>query len=254
MGKLPASPAMIAGLAAQRRRKAEESPEMAAYQDQADERRSVRQAREQAQRAAFLKSPEGQDMLARRESMARAAAMLGKSDRWGEINTFTAMMRGMSVEKGVVKALAPNVFVQRLHSPANGQGGLLTIEHVAAAADYASLSDQLKVGGASRDPAEIRVEGGGAGCTELAVLNRMDAAKAFRAAQEALRLTSIVPEWGRVIRRLVDWVVLDGGHPLEDFDVKAVAPLLGQDAEKSCRALLFRQGVDCLCQHFAKSG
>ena len=149
---LTATAAMRKGQALQRQRKAEESPDVAAYQDQADERRSARQAQEAAQRAAFLKSPEGQDMLARRESMARAAAMLGKSDRWGEINTFTAMVRGMSVEKGVVKALAPNVYVQRLHSPANGKGGLLAIEHVAAAADYASLSDQLKVGGASRDP------------------------------------------------------------------------------------------------------
>ena len=254
MVKLTASPAMIAGQAQQRDRKAQERPDVAEYENRADERRSAKAAALARQREAFLSSPEGQAMLARREAMARAAAMLGKSDRWAEVDTFTAMVRGMRVEKGVVKALAPNVYVQRLHAPANGKGGLLTIEHVAAAADYANLSDQLKVGGASRDPSDIRVQGGGAGCTELAVLNRLDAAVAFRAAQDALRVSSIVPAWGRVIRRLVDWVVLDGGHPLEDFDVKDTAPMLGEKQEDACRALLFRVGVDCLCQHFKKAG
>ena len=123
MVKLTASPAMIAGQAQQRDRKAQERPDVAEYENRADERRSAKAAAMARQREAFLSSPEGQAMLARREAMARAAAMLGKSDRWAEVDTFTAMVRGMRVEKGVVKALAPNVYVQRLHAPANGKGG-----------------------------------------------------------------------------------------------------------------------------------
>ncbi len=254
MGKLTASPAMIAGQAAQRQRKAEESPDVAAYQDQADERRSAKRAKEAAQRASFLKTPEGQAMLAREARLANAAAMLRKSDRWREVNSFTAMVRGMQVVNGEIKAMAPNEHVLKLFSPPNGKGQLITARQLLAAADYSTLNDRTKIGGASRDPAAIRVDGGGAGCTELAFLNRIDIARALKSAEQALGMASIVPEWASVIRELVDWVVLNGGQPIENFSIKHVIPLHGEKPEKACRAMLFRQGMDALCQHFDRAG
>ena len=72
----------------------------------------------------------------------------------------------------------------------------------------------------------------------------------FRRARTALEHASIVPEWGRVIRRLTDWIVLDGGHPMEDFDLGGARLLRGVNEEKACKAMLLVQGLGALCQHF----
>jgi len=252
MGKLEATPAMREGVTVQAQRKADERPDVADYEARADERRSARLEAERKRREAFLASAEGQAAMGRLDAMRRAGEALRSSTRYADIDTFTAAVRGIEIERGQVRILAPNAYVARLYAPGNGKGGLLKREQVAAAADYAALSDQLKVGGASRDPADIRVDGGGAGCTELAVLNRMDAADRFRRARTALEHASIVPEWGRVIRRLTDWIVLDGGHPMEDFDLGSLPHGRGVKSEMACKAMLLAQGLGTLCQHFER--
>ena len=207
-----------------------------------------------ARRAAAIKSdPEVIAAHRRLSILAGVEAQLRRSSSAAVVDSFTAAMRGYEVDGKFMKALAPNAYVWRLYQPGNGKDGLITREQLIAASDYSCLNDQLKVGGASADPGDIRVDGGGGGSAELSIINRLDAARRFRAAQDALAKSSSVPKWGKLIRSLTDWICLDDGHPLDDFALNGPGFMRGEKGEKASKGMMIAQGLDTLCQHFRKS-
>ncbi|RKQ95434.1 hypothetical protein [Maricaulis maris] len=263
MGKLTASPEMISGQASQRKRlddasgrdeiaKARGFSSWAAFEVDQAEKREAKAKYAAKRKAEEDQSPEVQAAQDRQALQFEALKQLGRSVRFADVDSYTAAVRGLDITDGVMRVLAPNVHVLKLWRPGNGRAGVISREDMLAAADYASLRDSLLVGGAGRDPADIRVDGGGGGSTELALIHRLKAAEQFKAAELALVTSSIVPVWGRVIRRIVDWVCLDGGQPLDDFSLGEYAILKGENEAKASRRLLLKQGLGALCQHFVR--
>ncbi|WP_417491859.1 hypothetical protein [Maricaulis sp.] len=209
-------------------------------------------ARKERRAAVAAKDPEVGAARERLSLLASVAAELNRTPVGANVDSFTAAVRGYEINGKVIKALAPNVHVLRLYAPGNGKGGLITRDQLVAAGDYACLSDQVKVGGASRDPGDIQVDGGGGGSAELSLINRIDAVKRLRAAEAALAGASSAPAWAGVIRRIVDWICLDGGHPLEDFTLAGPGIAKGKNEVKACKGMAIAQGLDVLCQHFRK--
>lgn len=207
---------------------------------------AVRQAANQA------KSPEALAARDRQALHMEALQQLGRSVRFKDVDSYTAAVRGIDITDGVMRALAPNVHVLKLWRPGNGRAGVIDRDQMIAAADYSALRDSLLVGGAGRDPADIRVDGGAGGSTELALIHRMKAATQFKAASTALTVASIVPAWGRVIRDITDWVVLDGGRPLDDFTIRGLPMMKGEKVERACKTMLVVQGIGALRQHFSR--
>lgn len=263
MTKLRATTEMRAGISAQRARldeasgrdeiaKARGFEDWTAFEADQEERRQAK-AKYAAKRAEEeAKSPEVRAAMERQALQVEALRQLGRSIRFADVDSYTAAVRGIDIADGEMRVLAPNVHVLKLWRPGNGRPGVITREDMLAAADYSALRDCLLVGGAGRDPADIRVDGGGGGSTELALIHRMKSAEQFRTAQVALATASIVPAWGAVIRRLVDWVCLDGGRPIDDFEVKGLPIMKGEKAEKACKTMLVVQGLGALRQHFAR--
>jgi len=263
MAKLKATSDMRAGVSAQRKRLDDQSGRdeiarargfgsWADFEADQEARRAARAKFEAKRQAEEAQSPEVIAAQDRQALQFEALKQLGRSVRFAGVDSYTAAVRGLDITDGVMRVLAPNVHVLKLWRPGNGRAGVISREDMLAAADYSALRDSLLVGGAGRDPADIRVDGGGGGSTELALIHRLKAAEQFAAAKVALGTASIVPKWGGVIRRLVDWVCLDGGLPIDDFGLGEYALLKGENEAKASRRLLLKQGLGALCQHFGR--
>jgi hypothetical protein len=263
MAKLKATSDMRAGVSAQRKRLDDQSGRdeiarargfgsWADFEADQEARRKAKALSAARRAAEEAESPEVMAAMERQALQAEALQQLGRSVRFADVDSYTAAIRGIDIADGVMRVLAPNVHVLKLWRPGNGRPGIISREDVLAAADYSALRDSLLVGGAGRDPADIRVDGGGGGSTELALIHRMKAAEQFRNAQTALATASIVPQWGAVIRRLVDWVCLDGGRPVDDFGVEGLPIMKGEKSEKACKTMLVVQGLGALRQHFSR--
>lgn len=191
----------------------------------------------------------------RRRALGAAAAVLSRSARWANVNTFTASVRGVKVERGVLKVLAPNKYVRQLFMPSNGNAGLLSGPGLlAAACDYSSLNDQCIIGRSGRDPEAIRVDGGRGGSTELAMLNGIEYRGSFLQAARALDRSTTDQVVAQLIREITDFVVLEGGHPIDKFNLPADFSLGNRRADRTVKATFLRQGLGVLCQHFRNAG
>ncbi len=255
MARLEATNAMHAGLSAAQAKASEamdERARQAGYRDHADYLARIRSAKAEAEakrQADLVNSEEFRAAQERLAVLRRYERELSKSIHGQHIDAFTAMVRGIEISGKDIRAMSPSTELYRLYKPARGDGAI-SLEELAAGAHYAFLNDASKVGSSSYDLSDPRVDGGGGGDTEMSVINHCTAAGQFREAGQSF--FRWLPRRKAVnIRRIVNWVCLDGGQPIDNFAIEA-----GEEERRDAvrvraiKCTMLSIGLSVLGQHF----
>lgn len=212
------------------------------------------QKRRDAVAEARAEDPEIAQSVERLKGLRETRKALRRSEQGAAVDTFTALQRGYQLDKGKILALCPTTEFARLYNPRRGEG-LFARRHALAANQYAYLQLASKVGRAAIDPAEVRVDGGGGGDTELALIRASEVAKWFNTARGVVIKVSPRRQTGQLVLALIDWVCLEGGRPLAEF-VARDENFFPADkrAAQACKTMLIREGLEALGQLFGVDG
>ena len=257
MARLEATNAMRDGLPEAKSKATEAMDERAreaGFADHADylaQRKAARVEVEAKRQAALVSSPEFKAAQERLAVLRQYEQSLARSIHGQQIDAFTAMVRGIEINGKDIRALAPSTELYRLYRPARGDG-MITLAELAAGAHYSYLNDATKVGSSSYDLSDPRVDGGGGGDTEMSVINHCSAAGDLREAKEAFFRWLPRPK-AVTIRKLVNWVCLDGGQPIDNFSIDPDREERRDPVRvRAIKCTMLSIGLSVLSQHFGK--